>query len=142
MKNDRVSTAACVALIVSALACSAAHAHHGYSLYDRCTSVSLEGDIASIEWANPHIVLGLKTSSADYRVEWFTLDQLARAGLTKDALKQGDHVVITGKVMRDPAQKVMSLVTEIRRPSDGFIWTQPPRPVPAQCARQDEPAGQ
>ena len=141
MKNNRVSTASWAALIVSALGCSAAHAHHGYAQYDRCTSVSLEGDIASIEWANPHIVLGLKTSSADYRVEWFTLDRLARAGLTQDALKLGDHVVITGKVMRDPAQKVMSLVSEIRRPSDGFSWTQP-RPVPADCVHQDERAGQ
>jgi len=29
--------------------------------------------------------------------------------------------------------KVLSLVSEIRRPSDGWGWTRAPRPAPAGC---------
>jgi tRNA(Ile2) C34 agmatinyltransferase TiaS len=108
--------------MIALAASSTAHAHHNYALYDRCNSVSLEGEIASIEWTNPHVLIDLRTGDATYRIEWAALPQLAQAHVSTDALKVGDHVVIVGSVMRDPEQKVMSLVSEIRRPSDGWSY--------------------
>jgi hypothetical protein len=35
--------------------------------------------------------------------------------------------------MRDPNLKVLSLLSEIRRPSDGWRWARE-RPVPENCA--------
>jgi hypothetical protein len=111
-----------------------APAHHSYAQFDRCNAVSLEGDVQNVEWANPHIVIDLKTADATtYRVEWFNLQQLQSAGLAPETLKTGDHVVITGNAWRDPNVKLVSLVSEIRRPSDGWSWTRPPRPLPADC---------
>jgi len=117
-------------------ASSAANAHHNYALYERCQHVSLEGDIANIEWTNPHVLIDLKTVDAQtYRIEWAALQQLAQANVSTGALKVGDHVVIVGSVMRDPERKVMSLVSEIRRPSDGWSYARQ-RPVDPSCGQR------
>lgn len=111
-----------------------AHAHHSYAQFDRCKIVALEGEITSVAWVNPHIVIDLKTKDVPaYRVEWFNLTQLEQAGIAAQILKTGDHVVITGSETRDPALRLMSLVSQIRRPSDGWNWTRAPRPAPTGC---------
>jgi hypothetical protein len=47
-----------------------AHAHHSYGMFDRCTITTLEGEINSVEWVNPHIVLHLRTHDVEsYRIE-------------------------------------------------------------------------
>jgi Family of unknown function (DUF6152) len=104
---------------------SAAHAHHSYAQYDRCEAVTIEGKIERIEWTNPHIILSVKTDETIYRVEWFTMLQLAQAGLDERALKSSDEVVITGSKNRNPELNVMTLLTAISRPSDGWSWSRP-----------------
>jgi hypothetical protein len=125
-----------LAALASCLALGPANAHHSYAQFDRCKTVALVGEITSVAWANPHIVIKLKTQDvASYHVEWFSLAQLERAGIAAETLKAGDSVLVTGNAMRDPALKVLSLLSEIRRPSDGWSWTQA-RPVPAGCETQ------
>ncbi|HUQ51586.1 MAG TPA: DUF6152 family protein [Gammaproteobacteria bacterium] len=123
-------------VLAATLALAPAQAHHSYAAFDRCTPVELEGEIANVEWANPHIRISLRTAEvASYSVEWFSLIQMERAGLAAEVLKTGDHVVITGKAMRDPSMKILSLVTEIRRTSDGWTWTRAtPQQLPPDCA--------
>jgi uncharacterized protein DUF6152 len=133
-----VSTNRCLyVLLVSStasLVTLSAPAHHSYAQFDRCHPVALEGDIQNVAWANPHIVIDLRTvDETSYRVEWFNLQQLQNAGLATETLKTGDHVVITGAATRDPALRLVSLVSEIRRTSDGWSWTRPPRPVSPGC---------
>jgi len=109
-----------------------AYAHHSYAAFDRCKPVALDGEITSVQWVNPHIVIDLKTPDvASYRIEWMSLIQLERAGLA-EPLNAGDRVIITGSAMRDPATKVLSLIAEIRRPSDGWSW-QRSRSAPVDC---------
>jgi hypothetical protein len=133
MRTSRSLQALLVASTASFVTLSAP-AHHSYAQFDRCHPVALEGDIENVEWANPHIVINLMTvDAASYRVEWFNLQQLQHAGLATETLKTGDHVIITGSATRDPARKLLSLVTEIRRPSDGWSWTRPPRPAALDC---------
>jgi hypothetical protein len=122
------------AVATATLALSQAQAHHSYAAFDRCTPVSLEGEIDSVEWVNPHIRIHLRTQEvASYFVEWFSLIQLEQAGIAPATLKSGDRVVVTGNPLRDPSKKVLSLLTEIRRPSDGWSWAREPRPVSADC---------
>jgi hypothetical protein len=123
-------------VVAMTLPLAPARAHHSYAAFDRCTPVTLEGEIDSVEWVNPHIRIRLRTADVpSYFVEWFSLAQLQRVGLAADALKPGDRVVVTGNAMRDPSMKVLSLLTEIRRPSDGWSWGREfPREVPAGCA--------
>ena len=118
-------------------ACSAllpAHAHHSYGMFDQCTPTALEGEISNVEWVNPHIVIYLRTQDvANYRIEWYSLLQLQREGIAPETLKAGDRVTITGHAMRDPSLKVLSLLSQIRRSSDDWTWTQPARQTPASC---------
>ena len=110
-----------------------ASAHHSYAAFDVCKPVALDGEVTSVQWVNPHIVIDLKTHDvASYRIEWMSLIQLERAGLA-EPLKAGDRVIITGSAMRDPELKVLSLIAEIRRPSDGWSW-QRSRPAPPNCS--------
>jgi hypothetical protein len=133
-----VASTAATAAVTTMAAFSAlrpAHAHHSYAQFDRCTSVALEGEIMSVEWVNPHIRIDLKTSDVpSYFIEWFSLGQLQQAGIEAETLKAGDRVVVTGSAMRDPAVKLLSLLSEIRRPSDGWSWARAPRPMPTSCA--------
>ena len=117
-----------------ALTLSPAHAHHSYAAFDRCKAVVLEGEITNVDWVNPHIRILLRTADVgDYFVEWFSLIQMERVGIAPDSLKAGDQVVVSGNAMRDPSKKVLSLLTEIRRPSDGWNWTSA-RQQPDNCA--------
>jgi hypothetical protein len=49
------------------------------------------------------------------------LDDFRGAGVTREALKVGDAVVITGNPARDPADQRLRMVT-VKRTSDGFNW--------------------
>ena len=124
------------AVVAATFALGHAQAHHSYAAFDQCTPVTLEGVIDSVEWVNPHIRIHLRTEDvASYFVEWFSLPQLQQSGIAPDTLKSGDQVVVTGNPMRDPNTKVLSLLTEIRRPSDGWSWARTrPRQRPEDCA--------
>jgi hypothetical protein len=115
-----------VVAFAASLAAGSATAHHSYAHYDRCQSVSLEGSIESIAWANPHVLINLKTDDArTYVVEWFNLQQLARAGIPTETLQAGDRVVITGSENRDPSIHTVTLLTQIRRTADSWSWSRP-----------------
>ena len=103
-----------------------AYAHHSYAMFDQCKPTALEGEINNVEWVNPHIVIYMRTPDvANYRVEWYSLGQLQREGIAAETLQAGDRVIITGHAMRDPSVKVLSLLSQIRRPSDDWTWNQP-----------------
>jgi hypothetical protein len=124
-----------------------AFAHHTYAnFYDLCTSVSLSGQIERVQWKQPHVLIDLRTDAGEaYIAEWSAVANLNREKVSSDALKAGDHIVVTGspklpiekvepgyRYMVDPSQ-IVSALTEIRRPSDGWKWTRDPGPKPASC---------
>ena len=125
-----------LAIVAAAFGLGQARAHHSYAAFDRCKPLSLEGEIDSVEWVNPHIRIHLKTEDVpSYFVEWMSMIQLERAGLQAEALQSGDRIVVTGNPLRDESKKVLSLLTEIRRPSDGWTWIRTtPSQQPADCA--------
>jgi hypothetical protein len=98
-------------------------AHHSYAAFDREHPVSVEGDIETMLFVNPHVVVGLKTTEGSYRVEWGALNQMMRWNITRDTLHVGDHVIVTAAPTHDPAERRLSLVSEIRRPADGWRWS-------------------
>jgi hypothetical protein len=99
-------------------------AHHSYASFDREHRVSIEGTLEKFQFVNPHVLLTLKTSEAvTYHVEWGSAATLARGGVNPDSLKAGDHIVVSGAPKKDPDDHTVSLVSEIRRPADGWAWT-------------------
>lgn len=100
-----------------------ANAHHNYAAFDREHPVSIEGDVERVVFANPHVVLAVRSGDTTYSVEWGNLTQMNRWRIAKDTLAAGDHIVVTGSVTRDAADHRLSIVTAIRRPVDGWSWT-------------------
>jgi len=123
-----------------------AHAHHSYGLFfDTCTSVTVEGQIEAVLWKDPHVWLDLKTDDGTaYRIEWTGPQNLKRDAVAADTLKAGDRVVVAGSPPRDrsqtriayPAPNVVSVLTQIRRPADGWSWMRTPGFPPSECARK------
>jgi hypothetical protein len=107
-------------------------AHHSFSAhYFEDQSTSIEGEVAEFAYRSPHAWVYVTTkgpAGAPVRVgaEWASPDRLMRAGITKDTIKPGDVVIITGSPGRNPAEFAIHL-KGIERPADGWSWRQPPR---------------
>jgi hypothetical protein len=102
--------------------------HHGYAEYDRNAPVTLEGTVKHIVWANPHVVLTLETETkGEYSIEWAAIFQLARTGITAVPVKEGDRLIITGSINRNPEKRILTIVQEMSRPADGWHWETPNR---------------
>ena len=111
---------------VAMLACVNAYAHHSFAAtYVENGSVTIEGDLVTFELRNPHSFVNVMVKDASgamvrYLVEWGSPSQL-QGKISRDTLKSGDHVVITGNPARNPDDHRLRLVT-LRRPKDGWSW--------------------
>ena len=56
-----------------------------------------------------------------FSAEWSNTNRLRRQGITRDTLKTGDHVIITGSPGRNPREHTLHLKS-FERPADGFEW--------------------
>jgi thiamine monophosphate kinase len=62
-----------------------------------------------------------KGQSQVWSVEWGGGAQLTQEHVTRDTLKSGDHVIVTGNPGRDPNEHRIRL-HKIVRTSDGWTW--------------------
>lgn len=83
-------------------------AHHSFSAeFDNTKPVNLQGTVTKVDWLNPHIWIYLdvkdqKTgATASWQCEGGAPNSLTRNGWTKDALKKGDSISITGTHAKD-----------------------------------------
>lgn len=112
-------------LIVAALAGTPASAHHSFAAtYLESESVTIEGDLITFELRNPHSFVNVMVKDANgamvrYLVEWGSPTQLGK--ITRDTLKAGDHLIITGSPARNPDDHRVRLIT-LKRPKDGWTW--------------------
>jgi hypothetical protein len=114
-------------LIGAALGAGAAHAHHSFAAtYFVDKEVTVEGTITQFLFRNPHSFV--KVSAPDdkgqpvtWAVEWGGGAQLNQEHVTRDTLKPGDHVIVTGNPGRDPSDHRIRL-HKIVRTSDGWKW--------------------
>jgi len=119
-----------VAASLFALAVAApAYAHHSFAAtYREKDSVTIEGELVQLDFRNPHSFVHVDVKEKDgtkvrYAIEWGGVGQLGQQGVTRETLKVGDHVIISGAPGRNPADHRVRMVT-LKRPSDGFTWGQ------------------
>jgi hypothetical protein len=104
-----------------------ARAHHSFaSTYDETKSVKVEGKLVQFLFRNPHSFVHImapddKGQMQRWAVEWGGTGQLAGQGVSRETLRPGDVVTITGNPGRNPADHRVRMVT-LRRISDGFGW--------------------
>ena len=120
-----------LSILLIALACGfgvRAYAHHSFAAtYFEDKTVTVEGKLVQFLFRNPHSFVHIEAADEKgemqtWAVEWGGGGQLSREGVSRDTLKPGDHVVVTGNPGRNPADHRLRMKS-ITRPSDGFKWS-------------------
>jgi hypothetical protein len=124
-----------VLLIAVAIAGAAqAYAHHSFAAtYFEDRTVRIEGKLVQFLFRNPHSFVHVEAPDQNgqtqrWAVEWGGAGQLGGQGVTRETLKPGDVVEITGNPGRNPADHRIRMVT-LHRKSDGFGWGRRPGEV-------------
>ena len=115
-------------VIVGGVLVSAAtvYAHHSFAAtYIVDKEIKIEGDMVQFMFRNPHSFVHVQAPDAQgevqrWAVEWAAAGQLT--GISRDTLKPGDHVIITGNPGRT-AEDHRVRMRSILRPKDGFKWS-------------------
>jgi hypothetical protein len=76
-------------------------AHHGSNNYDMHTQVTLKGTVTEFMWANPHCQIYFDVTDDKGDVQHWGAEMnnphaLSMLGFSKDTLKSGDKITITG----------------------------------------------
>jgi len=102
------------------------YAHHSFAAtYIVDKEIKIEGDLVQFMFRNPHSFVHVQAPDAQgevqrWAVEWAAAGQLT--GISRDTLKPGDHVIITGNPGRT-AEDHRVRMRSILRPKDGFKWS-------------------
>jgi uncharacterized protein DUF6152 len=101
--------------------------HHSVSaLYDPAKTVKIEGKIVSFAFRSPHSLLIVEAPDPQgtvqrWDVAWNAARELAGQNITRESIKAGDKVVITGNPGRRAEDHIIRMVTFLR-PADGLTW--------------------
>ena len=112
-------------LTAAILSGATAYAHHSFAatyLVDK--EITIEGELVQFMFRNPHSLVHVQAPDDQgqmhrWAIEWAAAGQLT--GISRDTLKPGDHVIVTGSLGRtveDHRIRMRSIV----RPKDGFKW--------------------
>jgi hypothetical protein len=104
MKNRFLRLSSLIGLCLALPA--AAGAHHSQSEYDLRSKVDVAGTVTKVEWKSPHAWIYVDvTNDKGEKVNWsFELPSpvtLMRRGWTRDSLKPGDHIKVSGAPARN-----------------------------------------
>ena len=103
------------------------YAHHSFAAtYFEDKQQTIEGDLVQFLFRNPHSFVHVEAKNEKgevirWSVEWGAGLQLNRQGVTRETLKPGDHVIITGNPGRNAEDNRLRMRT-ISRPKDGWKW--------------------
>ena len=126
MKRRSLGLVVAGALMMTGLS---AYAHHSFTAtYDENKTVKIEGELVQFMFRNPHAFVHVLAPDENgvmqrWGVEWGGAGALTGQGVTRDSLKAGDHVIITGNPGRNDIDHRIRMRT-LLRPSDGFGWGQ------------------
>jgi hypothetical protein len=104
-----------------------ASAHHSFTAtYDESKTVKIEGELVQFMFRNPHAWVHVMAPDENgemqrWGVEWGGAGALTGQGVTRESLKPGDKVVITGNPGRNAVDHRVRM-RSLLRPSDGFGW--------------------
>jgi hypothetical protein len=86
-------------------------AHHSFAAeFDANSPIEITGTVTKIEWANPHtfFYIDVKNEAGEYEnwaLEMGSPNGLMRRGWTRNTLKYGDVVTVTGSRAKDGSFK-------------------------------------
>jgi hypothetical protein len=104
-----------------------AYAHHSFAAtYFVDREISIDGTLTQFMFRNPHsfVKVSVKDDKGQeqiWSIEWGGGAQLTQEHVTRETLKTGDKVHVTGNPGRDPTEHRIRL-HKIVRASDGWTW--------------------
>ena len=101
-------------------------AHHSQSEYDLRAKVDVEGTVTEVQWRSPHAWIQVDVvDDKGQKVNWsFELPSpvtLMRRGWTRDSLKPGDRIKISGAPARE--HPAIAIANSIRDASGKPLFT-------------------
>jgi hypothetical protein len=95
-----------------------ATAHHSTAPYDLIHGTIIEGRVTSFSWENPHSHIYLDIAGEDGVMEHWTIEidspgVLTRIGWTKDTLKPGDKISVTGARAKNGSFNLKALTVQL-----------------------------
>ncbi len=113
----------CSASVLSLLAGAVASAHHGRAAYSN-EEVTLAATVTEFKFINPHVQIYFDITSEDgelqhWQGEMTAPNKMARGGWTKQTLRPGDEIRITGRSARNGGRSVV--INEIIMPDGESI---------------------
>ncbi len=105
----------------------AARSHHAYTAeFDTTKPVKLSGVLTKLEWANPHIwiYLEVKDENGKSAIWGFSASppgMLQRRGITKNSLKVGDVLTISGHRAKDGSNNASGNIVTFADGRDALI---------------------
>jgi uncharacterized protein DUF6152 len=81
-------------------------AHHGAASYDTSKMTTLKGTVTSVQWMNPHAEIEIEVNDTAGKAQKYTVESvsplgLSRIGWTKNSVKPGDQITVTGNLSKN-----------------------------------------
>lgn len=88
------------------LASTSVYAHHSFAMFDATKSISLNGTVKQVDYANPHVWVYLIVTNSNgqpetWGMEGGNLGGLYRMGWTKESVKPGDKITMQVHPLKD-----------------------------------------
>jgi len=123
-----LSTRAGVISLLAGLlfACVPVLAHHGtYASYDPEKLVTLTGTVTEFLWTNPHSQIHFDVKGADGKVvnwggELHSIAQLLKSGWSRNLIKPGDEVTVTGHPSKAGAPYMVVTIVKLANGKEYF----------------------
>jgi hypothetical protein len=116
-----------IAVIFASVDLGQAFAHHSFAAtYFVDQEVTAKGTITEFLYRNPHSFMKVNVADAKGQVQVWTVEwgggaQLSQDHISRDTLRPGDVVTISGNPGRNPEEHRMRL-HKIVRASDNWTW--------------------
>jgi len=127
MKNTSLRRTIGLSAVAVLAMTGAAVAHHSFSAtYDESKEAKIEGEVAQFLFRNPHSMVQVLAPDETgemrrWAIEWAGINALTGEGISRETLRIGDHVVVTGNPGRVPSDYRMRMLS-IERTKDGWKW--------------------
>lgn len=95
-----------------------AFAHHGNAAYDTTKLTTVTGTVTDFKFVNPHVLIAMDVQdpttgkTQQWQGELTSPNHLERAGWTKNTIKVGDEITMTGMALKSgtPAMAIRKIV--------------------------------